>query len=360
MNLKVPPSRCIKFILMLLFLQIELSMAQPADTSEIIWYNASEMPVRGRGWQRTDSVFIRLPASARSVVREPVWNLAHNTAGLSIEFSTDAESLLVQWTLTSASLAMPHMPATGVSGVDLYVYNTGGQLQFVENGRPNGQTSSNWFQLPEGTDRYVLYLPLYNGIKELKFGVPANASFKTSTDAASQPTVVFYGTSIAQGGCASRPGLAWPTIVSRMMNLNGVNLGFSGNGQMEPEMAELLGEIDADIYVLDCLWNMTPQMVRERVDPFIRKLRSIRPETPILLAEDSHLRDMPGIKGELLSAIFARLVSEGYLHLYYMSNTGMLGTDGEGTVDGVHPNDLGMMRHAEAFSASLRRILKKD
>jgi lysophospholipase L1-like esterase len=252
------------------------------------------------------------------------------------------------------------MPATGVSGIDLYMRNKEGRFSFLVNGRPEAQTNQKTFHLPGGSSEYEIYLPLYNGIKELKLGVPVGAKLSGLPKRQEQKTIVFYGTSITQGGCASRPGLAWPTIVSRMLGVNGINLGFSGSGLMEPELADLLNEINADVYVLDCLWNMTPEMVRERVEPFVKKLRSLHPNTAILLAEDSHLRDMPGIKGELLSVVYARLVSAGDKNLYYLANTGMLSADGEGTVDGCHPNDLGMMRHAEVFSAALRRILAKE
>jgi hypothetical protein len=127
---------------------------------------------------------------------------------------------------------------------------------------------------------------------------------------------------------------------------------------MEPEMADLLAELDPAVYVLDCIWNMRPEMVSERVEPFVKKLRQVRPETPILLAEDSSVSDTtPTPKGIILRRVYEKLKCQGITDLHFLSNEGMLGRDGDGTVDGVHPNDLGMMRQAVVFSRSLGTIL---
>ena len=129
---------------------------------------------------------------------------------------------------------------------------------------------------------------------------------------------------------------------------------------MEKEMAELLSELDPAIYVLDCLWNMSPQEVSERVEPFIIRLRESRPTTPIILAEDSNFRGLPSEKGDILRKIFAKLSKQGDKNLYILPNKGMLGEDSDGTVDGCHPNDLGLARQAAVFMTCLEPILKKQ
>ncbi len=139
-----------------------------------------------------------------------------------------------------------------------------------------------------------------------------------------------------------------------------INLGFSGSGRMEPEMAELLAELDPSVYVLDCLWNMSPDLVSTRIEPFVKTLRAAHPDTPILLAEDCSVRNVcPTEKGTILRKIYEKLTAEGIQNLYFLSNEGMLGDDTEGTVDGCHPNDLGMMRQAEVFAQALAPLLGK-
>ena len=124
-------------------------------------------------------------------------------------------------------------------------------------------------------------------------------------------------------------------------------------------MADLLVELDASVYVLDSLWNMGSGTVTERIESCVRKLRKAHPDTPILLPEDSNVWNVtPTEKGRLLRAVHKKLTKEGVRRVYFLSNEKMLGTDREGTVDGCHPNDLGMMRHAAAFAKALAPLLR--
>lgn len=325
-----------------------------------VWYDSKLLTLAGRGWDSTESYYDRLPAKAKTLVPSDVWGLSHDTAGMSLRFSTDAASLDVRWALTKNDIGLPHMPPTAVSGIDLYVKDARGQWVFESNGRPrNVSKNKAHFRLTPGAD-YLLYLPLYNGVKSMEFGIPrTNRLFSPPpADPAGRKPIVFYGTSITQGGCASRPGMAATAIVGRRLNLPIINLGFSGSGRMEPEMAHLLSELNPALYVLDCLHNMTLPMITERVAPFVAILRKTHPDTPILLVEDSNFKHItPTGKGAALRAIFEGLVKDGDKHLHFLSNEGMLGDDLEGTVDGLHPNDLGMMRQAEVFIKALARFV---
>lgn len=326
------------------------------DTNGVAWYDGTNLPIEGKGWTNTQSFYDRLPAAARGVVPSSVWNLGHDTAGLCLRFRTDATTLRVRWALLKSGLAMPHMPATGVSGVDLYGKDPSGQWHFIANGRPERQTNTVSFSIAPGQES-LLYLPLYNGLKSLAVGLPKGQ--RLSVVSSPRKPIVFYGTSITQGGCASRPGLATPAIVGRNLDAPVINLGFSGSGQMEMALADLLAQLEASLYVLDCLWNMSPELVEHRLEPFVKKLRAARPGVPIVLAEDSSVRNLtPTSKGRLLRAIHERLAKEGLTDLHFLPNTGMLGDDWEGTVDGCHPNDLGMMRQAKIFGPCLAPLLK--
>jgi hypothetical protein len=324
---------------------------------ETVWYDCQKLGVEGKGWTDTLSFYDRLPKKAEGKATPAVWGLSHNSAGLCVRFKTDAPSIKVRWTVLSGNLSMPHMPATGVSGVDLYVKQQGGRWSFVGNGAPQQVTNGHAFGMPAG-EQYLLYLPLYNGVKSLEIGIPKGKTI-TACSAASTKPVVVYGTSITQGGCASRPGMACTAIVGRLLDMPVINLGFSGSGRMEPAMADLCAELDPAVYVLDCVWNMPAPEIAERVEPFVKKLRETHPDTPILLAEDSNFNDVsPTEKGRVLRTVYDKLKADGVQHLYYLSNKDMLGDDGEGTVDGCHPNDLGMMRQAQVFAKSLVPIVQ--
>ena len=181
--------------------------------------------------------------------------------------------------------------------------------------------------------------------------------------------ILFYGTSITQGACASRPGMTHLAILGRRYERPVINLGFSGNGQMEIELADLLAKLDPAVYVLDCLPNMNARAVELRVEPFVHRLRKARPKTPIVLVEgrsyaDSFLVDSKRKRNEgnwrALTVAYKNLRRDGVQRLHYLPGADLLGDDGEATVDSSHPNDLGFMRQAEAFSKVLGPLLKTD
>ena len=350
------------------------TVAAPASgtntESKLRWHDARELGVEGKGWTDTQHFFDRLPAAAEQVVRPPVWNLSHDSAGLCVRFATDATAITARWTLRKESLAMSHMPASGVSGLDLYVRHQGG-WRWIGAARPDKSLTTEKALVtglqPERRD-YRLYLPLYNGIEELKLGVPPGAKLETASAAGpGRKPVVFYGTSILQGGCASRPGMAYPAILGRRLDWPTINLGFSGNAHCEPEIAALLAELEPAAYVLDPLPNMKPEWVAERMEPFIQKLRAAHPHTPIVLVEHSEIgnglfvpvrRSSYTASNAHLRKIHDKLVRAGDRRLFYVRGEKLLGDDGEGTVDAVHPTDLGFMRMADAIEPVLKRALK--
>jgi hypothetical protein len=326
-----------------------------------VWYDGKLLPIEGKAFTDTESYYDRLPARAKATVPAPVWGLSQNSAGLALRFVTDAGSFKVRWAVRGASLAMPHMPATGMSGVDVYRRTPEG-WRFVRNGRPTAITNEMSASLAPNSECLV-YLPLYNGTAMVEVGLPKGKRIETPPPrpgGRSKP-VVIYGTSITQGGCASRPGMAFTAVAGRLADAPVVNLGFSGSGKMEMALCDLVAEIDASAYVLDCLWNMSDALVAERAEPFIRALRERRPETPILLAEDCNaFEQAPTAKARLLRGIYDKLKAEDparWKNLNYLEAKEMLGHDGEGTVDGCHPNDLGMARQGAVFGAALKRIL---
>jgi lysophospholipase L1-like esterase len=335
------------------------------------WYDIRPLGVEGQGWPaEAKSPYDRLPARAEGIVRAPVWSLGQHSAGLCVRFVTDAGSIAARWTLRSESLAMNHMPATGVSGLDLYGRAPDGAWAWLAVGRPDHR--ENRQTLVEGLSaarrEYLLYLPLYNGVEQVQIGIPAGAKVypPAARPAAAARPIVFYGTSIVQGGCAARPGMAYPAIVGRWLDRPTINLGFSGNGPMELELARLLAELDAAAYVIDCLPNMSAAQVPERTGPLVRTLREARPDAPIVLVENIVYQNAPLVpasrdayqaKNAALRKEYERLVSEGVTGLTYVPGDALLGDDGEGTVDGTHPTDLGFLRMAGVLAPVLRPLV---
>jgi lysophospholipase L1-like esterase len=343
---------------------------KPSRTgADVVWHDVRDWGVEGRGFGDTENYFDRLPARAKSVVREAVWDLSRHTSGMAAFFEADAPELFVRYQLLKADLAMPHMPATGVSGVDLYgmAGGGGGGWRWLATHLPRGQAIRARLVagIAPGRRRYHLNLPLYNGVTSLEIGVPRGATFTPVAPRADKP-VLFYGTSITQGGCASRPGMSFTNILRRRLDRPVLNFGFSGNGKTEVEVARFLVELDPAAFVLDTSANTPAQQLGERTEAVVKLIRERHPHTPVLLL-DERQRDgftlAPGLaerhraQHDALRGAYNNLCAAGVRKLYFHAGDELTGTDEEGTVDGSHPTDLGMLRYADALEPVLRRVL---
>ncbi|WP_197491072.1 SGNH/GDSL hydrolase family protein [Planctomyces sp. SH-PL62] len=338
-----------------------------ASADDVRWRDAATLEIEGKGWADTASPFVRLPDSVKDKFSPLAWQLSAESAGICIRFDTDAAAVSLRWSVASESLAMPHMPATGVSGLDLYARDDDGSWRFIGNGRPakrDGNLAR--IEFPEGPRRRrecLVYLPLYNGTKSLEIGAPPDAVLEKPAPRPEdrRRPIVVYGTSIVQGGCASRPGMVWTAILGRMLDRPVINLGFSSAGTMQPPVGEALAELDPAAYLIDCTWNMGDgqEVYTERVTRLVRTIRKARPHTPIVFVAQSHIRPEthPTELSRRLEAPVLSLKNEGVEGLFLVPGADLIGSDGEGTVDGVHPNDLGMDRQARCLHPIVDKIL---
>lgn len=350
-----------------------LTVSVVAQTSMYKTWTPSTAEIHGRWWNSGyKEMYDRMPATAESEVRKVVWDLSRNAAGLHLLFRTNASEIIVRYTVSN-TLQMPHMPATGVSGVDLYSKDVNGSWGWSA-GRYNfSDTISftfNGFSLETIRD-HVMYLPMYNHIKWLEIKYPSTATFDVVAQKDSKPVVV-YGTSIANGACASRPGLGWTNILSRLLNKSVINLAFSGNGRLEYEVYKYVGEIDASLFILDCLPNMSSDayiregILRRRLDSSFQYLRALHPNTPVLFTEHAGYgdEDMNATKkktymaaNDVLRNFYDSLKTAGVKNIGYLSRQ-EIGLTIESTVDGIHPNDIGMMENAKAYAKKIKKIFK--
>jgi hypothetical protein len=348
-----------------------------ASVATMQWHDIQQWGVEGRAWPDQERVrhYDRLPASAEAETRElrdfyghySVWDLSRCSAGMMVRFRTDATAIHTRYRLRTVDLAMPHMPATGVSGVDLYARDAEGQWRYIMGSKPTKQDFDGEIiaGLTPGSREFALYLPLYNGVEFLEIGVPEGSSF--SGLAPRPKPVVFYGTSITQGGVASRPGICHTAILGRRLDRPVLNLGFSGTGRMDPVIGRFLTQVEASVYVIECCGNMQPEQIRERCVPLVKQLRAVRPDTPIVLVEDRGFpnawivpakADYNRNNNAALREAWDALQGEGVPLLYYIHGHALYGTDSEGSTDNSHANDLGFMRMAEVMTPVLRAALR--
>lgn len=343
---------------------LTLAGAAEESASPPRWIDASTLRIDGKGWPDTAHPFDRLPARVEHVVRGPVFSLGRDAAGLVIHFTTNTSSLRVRWNLRREKIAMSHFAATGVSGLDLY-FKVKGEWRWAGVARPEkkSENESVFFANQPATAReFLLYLPLYNGIEKLDLGIDPDAQLGNA-EPDNRPPIVFYGTSVVQGGCASRPGMAYPAIIGRRLARPTINLGFSGNGKAEPEMADLLATLTPAAFVIDTMGNLVPEEFG-RLDPFIAKLRAQHPTTPILLVENVEYPDAILVRERREAYTAAnQALRETFNHraprdrnLYLVPAKELMGADNEATVDGSHPTDLGFTRIADTLTPRLLQI----
>jgi hypothetical protein len=364
--------------LWILFCQLK-AVAQNADDFAT-WDPASANTaiLEGQAWpNEVKDRYDRLPARAQMMVDKNVWQLSKNSAGLLIKFKTNATAIKVSYQV-DGKIAFPHMPATGVSGLDLYAIDRNGKWFWCPGQYSFGDTITYFFSRllsrndsSEKQNEYRLYLPLYNTVKWMRIQYPKTQSLTPLPVRQEQPIVV-YGTSIAQGGCATRTGLAWTAILERNLARPLINLGFSGNGHLDLPVLQLMSEIDAKIFILDCLPNLVVQSkypddtVMNRIVNAVQVLRSKRHETPIILSEHSAGGPESGIDldsnnvyehaNNLLHLAIKKMSSAGVNDIYLLSNKD-IHFNMYSTVDGIHPTNLGMEQNAIAYEKLIRKII---
>ena len=332
-------------------------------------YDGTELPMEGRGWapERLSSPYHRLPADALDRVTPEVRGLQSDAAGLCFRFVTDSRRLRIFWKTSKPVIRMWNVAPSGADGIDVYQEKPGAGWIFVKPPfpiPPKNEGAEYVWTVEPGLPTLV-YLPTYNGIESFRLAVEPGCTVEPAPPRASgiRKPVVFYGTSITQGASASHPGGCWVAMAARIAGVEAVNLGFSGSGKMEPAMLDCVSEIDAALYVLDTVSNMSPALVGERMEGFVRGLAERRPGVPILLTanvfvmgEEARARDAA------VRAVYEKLKAEdpekwSILH-FAGDDAAALAPDDDGTVDGTHANDLGMKRAGVHFGAAIRAALR--
>lgn len=354
-----------------LFLTMTLVVAMlTVNAAELVYHDARLLPLYGTV-VKADSLNIwkRLPDSLDATIRPDLFDLGSNTAGMYLRFASNTTAISVRWK-SLKKFNMNHMTPTGIRGLDLYVMQPDSSWTFMNSVRPRVHDYLTTYSVVDQLERrereYILYLPLYEGIDSLYIGIDSAAYIvenKIDLPCRKRP-VVMYGTSILQGGCATRAGMAHTNILGRMMNREIINLGFSGNAKLDVEIARLMANVEnAGMYVIDCMPNNTTENFRKNIEPFYFALREARPDVPILFIESpyfpisrfkSDVMDALKGKNRALRDFYDRRIAAGDKNLYYMYGEEVLG-DEEGTVDNYHFTD-GAFRF---FAGKLLPLIEK-
>ncbi len=341
------------------------------------WFNPLEATcpvIQNQGWtEETGKTFSRLPERAKNKVPETEWDLSGQSAGLSIRFYCNAPEIKIRYAV-NGPLQLNHMPATSVSGIDLYAVDSDGRWNFCSGDFAfNDTIVYHYNRIPKDTYHdsgyeYHLYLPLYNNVSWLEIGIPGNDKNTLEfVPVSSEKPIVVYGTSVVQGACATRPALAWTSIIERLLEYPVINLGFSGSAKMEKDVIGYISELDARLFILDCMPNLydyDKKWVAGRIMESVKQIRK-KHNAPILLVEHTgnsniqtdsmRLKTVTDINEVALYA-YQTLQSEGYKNIYFLYSD-EFNIPADGWVDYIHYNDIGMNAHAYTVEKKIREIL---
>lgn len=329
------------------------------DKDDIKFYNAEFTPFNIYGIFKENGKFRRLPEAVAKTVSGGVHFLHANTAGGRVCFKTDSPYVAISAKMPMCN-KMPHFAFTGSIGFDLYVSN-----EYAETFRPPVDIVDGYEGVVELGGRVMreitINFPLYSEVSELYIGLSDTASVEEFAPYKKASPIVFYGSSITQGGCASRPGTAYTSVVAREMGYDHINLGFSGNAKGEDEIADYIKGLEMSVLIYDYDHNSpTVQTLKDTHERMFKTIRKAHPSLPIIMMTRPKYRltEEEKQRHEVVEKTYKNAVESGDKNVYFISGIKLMqSVKSEGTVDNCHPTDLGFFSMANEVLAVLKNIL---
>lgn len=342
-----------------------LSYSQQPMKRSLVYVDAASLKLIGQAFPLKHN-YSRIDTALHKDFRAPVKRLLTHSAGLAISFKTNSPRIAAKWCVTN-SRAYNNMTPIMNKGLDLYIKRDG-VWQFAGAARP-GAVCNEYIMtqnMDESEKECLIYLPLYDAVTSISVGVDSGYTVTAGEEPFTKKRIVIYGSSVTQGASASRPGLAYPARLSRDMGINFINLGLSGNGVMEKEVADMVANIQADAFILDCFANPSPEQISERTAYLVKAIRAKHPAAPIIMIQsifretgnfDSSISNFVRRQHHNTQSEFEKLKKNGVKNLYLIPGDDLIGNDHEATTDGLHPNDLGFDRMLKVIKPALTSIL---
>ncbi|MBQ8352075.1 MAG: hypothetical protein IJY20_08565 [Clostridia bacterium] len=344
-------------------LRVESNITEP----DLIWLDAQAAPfsILGVQYDEQQTCFVRMPQAVADTVNPGVSLLNRNTAGGRVRFRTNSTFIGIRAVMRNEG-TMAHFTLAGQSGFDLYrsvagetpVYKgTFMPVVGMKEGYSSGRAVDG--QMAE----YTINFPLYDCVEKLYIALKQDAVIEPAAPHRNEKPVVYYGSSITQGGCASRPGNCYQAILSRRLNIDYINLGFSGSGKAEESMVAYLASLDMSVFVCDYDHNAPTVAYLEKTHmPLYRAIRAAHPTLPIIMLTAPDVLFNPSEyapRRALIYANYLRAKEEGDENLYFIGGDELFaGEDADScTVDGAHPNDLGFYRMARGIEPVLAKLI---
>jgi hypothetical protein len=334
---------------------------------ELIFADALQAPfeLSGFGWYRQGNKLCRLPEAILPETNDGVQYLSYHTSGGMIRFSSNAVTIAIRAELHEPG-DMNHMPRNGSAGFDLYL-GIGNDKKFYRSASPGIGEKKIEVILADGlsTDEireWTLYLPLYSAVVSIEIGLNSGCEIAAATPFTIEKPVVIYGSSITQGGCASRTGNSYTNMLTRWVDAPLINLGFSGSARGETVIAHTIATLEMSAFVLDYDHNApNTEHLQATHEPFFQIIRDKQPNLPIIMLTkcDFYPNDDCRKRRDIVRQTWQNAVANGDKNVYFVDGETMFGTDNRDacTVDGCHPNDLGFYRMAKGVLPVLKQVL---
>ncbi len=354
-----------KKIVLLLLTTFAVTVVVNAQKTKFV--DATELGIHGYTKQTDVSPYYRFdhtPYDFHPMIVEH----AKKPAGLYVAFKTNSSSVSAQWEVVPMN-TRDNMPFIMQHGLDLYM-KVNGEWRFVMAPRIPCKLETATYKrtivksLPEGENEFLLYLPIWCEMKSLKIGVDADAQIEGMPTPFKHKVIVF-GSSITHGAAASRAGLTYTAQMSRNLGIDFVNFGFAGQCKMQPEFLAFLKTCEADAFLFDTFSNSSSKVIEARLEEFIMGIRKSHPGKPLIFMQTAipcdngaNTKQCAGRSERNATArrMMAEMVKK-YKDVYFLEVENVTGVDG--TIDNVHPNDLGFYRFVKAYQPKIAKILKK-
>lgn len=339
------------------------------DAPDCVFHDVRKAPFEIYGLYKPQegNTFRRIPQEVAEATSEGVARLHTNTAGGRVRFATDSEYVAIRCTMPNIT-HFAHMPATGVSGFDMYVARGNGEI-FEKTFVPPWNLTDGYASIYHFGSREMreitINFPLYNNVDSLFVGLEPSAALGEGRKYKYEKPVVYYGSSITQGGCASRPGNSYEGFISQKISCNHINLGFSGNAKGEDAIMDYIAGLDMSVFVYDYDYN-TPSVehLRETHERGFKKIRAVNPELPVIFVsapnDNKHVvTDSFSSRREIIFSTYMNARSSGDKNVFFVDGCGLFNGEfpNSCTVDGCHPNDLGFFRMAESIGRMVEYAL---
>jgi hypothetical protein len=330
------------------------------DKTGLTFKHMEDEPFKIYGIAKQDDDYVRIPKEVAEATSEGVMRLNRHTAGGRVRFTTNSSRLAIVAHYAELP-SFAHFALTGSIGMDVYADDIYA-ASFVPPVHMENMAYESVKPLPAGEKVITLNLPLYASLDMLYIGVDEGATITEAPDYEYDLPVVYYGSSITQGGCASRPGMTYEAILSRRLNCDHINLGFSGSAKGEEAIVEYIASMEMSVFVCDYDYNApTPEHLAATHEPLFKAVRAAHPDLPVIFVSRPAFLSSPerDARFAIIKRTFDNARFAGDRNVYLVHGGEILNEIGnDGTVDNCHPTDLGFYFMAEGIEDTLDRALR--